>query len=699
MATATYETEISDQVDQVEDVTAKANSLREQFRPFIEEKSLRKLQKNGKMADLANLKFKVTQKYLNLKNRTNITLNNLINKVNNRSKFLDHYVPSNSFLFNNKLSGVRGANKSLAQSKHAHSAFSPAILQDDNTFKINSKVIRTISKENLDVLESRLSENECLLKQINDYRGKLSTINEILEEMEQVNQEVIIEEDQETVRKDECMKDVENDENRKLDEINSRKEKIENDLEQCMELYRSLKMELNAVLHKKNLLKAKANEQKRIYADVSMKLKNLIENNRREMNEIQRKIIERRERDLAIIKAFRIRKIELTKCLEEKENLVKKNLNLSTISLNERVEKQERSGCDDSSRTSLKKDDEKEDDEAAYNEYNLIEEFNPEMRVKIKYYKELANNYNICRKDTIWHIKLSDGPHLLSDEKRLENVEGVVFVDEKFNQLTDGDKKKSEIGDGYFSTLYQGKSILYKTENKKLIIKKFNLDSSSSISGEILNNGFKICSYLAKYPHKNIVELIDLYSIRSSPAKNSKLDYYLVEEYCLSSLDQFVADSIDELNSGDVKIIADGLANALFYLHSNGIAHQNVCPQSVQINERKLVKLGYIESCVICYSVNAGTFKNKSISSKQIMDKQFAAPELFDKASTFDPIKADVYSYGLILAYCYKRKPFNETAKSGEISEAATSLIANCLNKNADNRYSMLDVLTHCYFN
>ena len=249
---------------------------------------------------------------------------------------------------------------------------------------------------------------------------------------------------------------------------------------------------------------------------------------------------------------------------------------------------------------------------------------------------------------------------------------------------------------------------MFKTNDKKLIIKKFNFDTklnhSSTLKNEILENGFKMCSYLSKYSHKNIVEIMDLYGIKTASVGN-KLDYYLVEEYCLSSLDQFICDFKDELCSSDIKTISDGLANALFYLHSNGIAHQNICTQSVQINERKFVKLGYIECATICYSAKEGCFKNKVISSKQILDLRFVAPEILAQ-QPIDPIKADVYSYGLILAYCYKRKPFNASNANGdnqatktEISEVATSLIENCLHKNPENRYYMYDVLTHCYFN
>lgn len=687
-AETSIQTEANSSNEFQEEITAKANSLRNQFRPYIEEKSLKKLTKNAKLADLANLKFKVTQKYLNLKNRTNITLSNLMNKVNNRSKFLDHYVPSNSFLFSKQ-------NQNAAQSKR--SAFGPALLQNNGgSFPLNagSSAIRAISRENLDLLESKLNENELLLGQIAEYRSKLATINEILEEMEQVNQEVIIEEDQETVGKDEQMKLIEAEQNQKLEEINAKKEKIEADLEQCMELYRSLKLELNAVLHKRNFLKAKANEQKRIYADVSMKLKNQVENNRREMNEIQRKIIERRERDLAIIKAFRIRKIELSKCLEEKENLVKQNLNLSSLSVStgNRLSTERAGELEAGEPQEDEPDAEEDDDDAAYSDYNLIEEFNPEMRVKAKYFKELNDNYKISRKDTIWKIKLNDGAHRLNSEQRLAEIEGVVFVDEEFKQLPDGESGRFEVGEGYFSTLYQGKSIMHKTNNKKLIIKKFDFEAATSaVKNEVLENGFKICAYLSKYPHKNIVEILGLFSIKRGA-------YYLVEEYCLSSLDQFVSESKDEVYLGDIKTIADGLANALFFLHGNGIAHQNVCPQSVQINERKLIKLGYLECAAICYSVKEGCFKNKLVQKAQILDKRFAAPEVLQFDEPIDPIKADVYSYGLILAYCYKRKPFADGKETTKISEAASSLIENCLNKSADSRYHMLDVVTHGFF-
>lgn len=299
---------------QNDNVTARANSLREQFRPYIEEKSLKKLQRNSKMTELANLKFNATQKYLDLKNRTSITINYLVNKVNNRGKFLDNQL-SNSFVFNKK--NLSTIDNPITK----QSAFSPALLYNNSAFKIDSRIIRTISKGNLDELESKLNENEDLLKQINDYRHKLSQINMMLEEMEAVNQEVILVEDQETVKKDETMKDLEIEYQNNVDDIRLTRDKIEYDLEQCLKLYRALKMELNAVQHKKNYLKAKLNEQKRIHADASMKLKSLVENNCRDMNEFQRKIIERRERDLAIIKAFRMRKIELAKRLEEKGKL------------------------------------------------------------------------------------------------------------------------------------------------------------------------------------------------------------------------------------------------------------------------------------------------------------------------------------------------------------------------------------------
>lgn len=345
-------------------------------------------------------------------------------------------------------------------------------------------------------------------------------------------------------------------------------------------------------------------------------------------------------------------------------------------------------------------DDEQENDQAdaAYNEYNLMEEFNPEMCVKVKYFTELRKNYSICRKDTIWQMQLADAAHLLNNEQRFEDVEGIVFVDEKSDLKSD---HKIKIGDGYFSTLYQGKSILHKTMDKKLIIKKFNFSESSptEIEKEIMMNGFKVCAYLSKHPNKNIVEIMDLYEIRNE--KISKIDYYLVEEYCLSNLKQFIGDFRNNIYLNDIKTISDGLANALFYLHSNGIAHQNVCPLSVQINEHKIVKLGYMECCAICYSPKKNYFKSKTIIEEQILDKQFAAPEVLKLNNEFDPIKADVYSYGLILAYCYKRKPFNDASGEGnliKISEEASSLIENCLHKNPDNRFTIYDVLTHCFF-
>ena len=64
-------------------------------------------------------------------------------------------------------------------------------------------------QQNIDrnqVLENIVDENLILI--IKNDRNKILQISQILEEMEQVNQENIIQEDQETIQKDEKMKNL-----------------------------------------------------------------------------------------------------------------------------------------------------------------------------------------------------------------------------------------------------------------------------------------------------------------------------------------------------------------------------------------------------------------------------------------------------------------------------------------------------------
>lgn len=176
---------------------------------------------------------------------------------------------------------------------------------------------------------------------------------------------------------------------------------------------------------------------------------------------------------------------------------------------------------------------------------------------------------------------------------------------------------------------------------------------------------------------------------------------YLLMEYCPSDLDKYLKthriSSYDELR----KLIYDVIL-AVKVCHDKNVAHCDIKPSNFMVDHYGRIKIG--------------DFGLSMIGAQTCMNCKgtplFMAPEIFMK-KTFDPIKADVWSLGVLIFYlCTNFYPFygkdktslsqhviNGLYDDSEISDLyLKNMIKHCLEKNPDRRVRTSDLLCFPYF-
>jgi len=157
----------------------------------------------------------------------------------------------------------------------------------------------------------------------------------------------------------------------------------------------------------------------------------------------------------------------------------------------------------------------------------------------------------------------------------------------------------------------------------------------------------------------------------------------------------------DKLYGNEKFIYIYGIANAMYFLHRNGIVHSDLKAKSIYIGEDMNVKLGDFAQFQF-----VDHFADKDSSMKT---NQWVAPELFKGENSTE--KSDVFAFGSLLLYFYTRKfnygrkitmvPFAELIVGGiraNIPEFvplfAKNLISKCWSNNPEERPSFSQIIT-----
>lgn len=262
-------------------------------------------------------------------------------------------------------------------------------------------------------------------------------------------------------------------------------------------------------------------------------------------------------------------------------------------------------------------------------------------------------------------------------------------ADQEFKQFfLNGYRFDRCIGRGTFSTAYEVFSVKYQTTY---------CAKATGIREDMLDQEGKLCDHemtaLLKLDHEGVIRMFDYFVY----------DRYLfvILQYCpYGTLDQLIR-SQGKMNSQTFLPFALRLAEALNYCHSNMIAHRDIKPQNIFLNQGGLPVLGDFGLSSILsphqtYTESCGTLN-------------FAAPEIFSNAP-YDPFKADVWSLGVTFYQMITGKlPWKDEAirehKQGAtviipsyVDHKLGLLIRSMLNIIPVNRPTMVQVLHNQYF-
>ena len=249
-------------------------------------------------------------------------------------------------------------------------------------------------------------------------------------------------------------------------------------------------------------------------------------------------------------------------------------------------------------------------------------------------------------------------------------------------------KRDSIIGSNNFQTLYRATDI---KDNgilvtiKEYLIKK-NEDSNNQKVKELYKREINLLKELQKSDCENFVHIIgnkeDIYEEREENY------YYIIREYCMGNLEDFVTMNGGKLEPGLIQKIMNQLNNALKILKDKNIIHRNIKPSNILFcnNEdtnftMKLSGLNYYKK---------GNNDYPEINN----DSDFPMPSDDDINE-----KYDLWSIGAIMYFMYFGDYQNIGSKNNEINDKdLKDLIEKCL-KNKINRISWNDYFNHKYFN
>jgi serine/threonine-protein kinase 11 len=247
------------------------------------------------------------------------------------------------------------------------------------------------------------------------------------------------------------------------------------------------------------------------------------------------------------------------------------------------------------------------------------------------------------------------------------------------------------IGDGSSSRVFLTKN----TETQQTFaVKRIRMKRLNKVTGRVAGIDREI-RVLAKLHHENVVSLHEVIYVQPSQT------VYLVLDYAdCGNLERLVKSGFD-LTPNDARYIFKQVANAVFYLHQNGIVHQDVKPQNILLMRSGRVLLS-----------DFGNAHSLDSAPSGFSSPAYQAPELICPADGEVPAKQDIWSLGVTLYFLtFGKLPFqgndvyeitksilgSQLSRPADCSDVLWDLIVRMLTVNPAKRIGIEGVLAHEY--
>lgn len=207
--------------------------------------------------------------------------------------------------------------------------------------------------------------------------------------------------------------------------------------------------------------------------------------------------------------------------------------------------------------------------------------------------------------------------------------------------------------------------------------------------------GYKIISFLSSNPHETIVRYFHQFLFETN--------YYCFHEMYQIYLEKFIrlTSSASETRTS---VWGYQLADAIHYLHSNGIAHRDISAKCLWLDSKMDIKLGGFSYASIIYDVK----KRKMIQVKSIRKSvtEFHPPEE-SSSKPYDPTKSDIWMFASTLIFCLSQKYYPNKSNLIEFrvnnlpkgfSSDGQDLLSSCLQTDPSKRPTSSGLICHPFF-
>jgi len=260
------------------------------------------------------------------------------------------------------------------------------------------------------------------------------------------------------------------------------------------------------------------------------------------------------------------------------------------------------------------------------------------------------------------------------------------------------------IGKGQFGVIKLGFD--FKTK-EKVAIKILNKNSINKIEDlKLIRTEIDIMKH-SKHP--NIVRFINHF-------ENSDYIFIVMELLKDGSLEKLLTKSEFKITEKRAASICYQIADALLYLHKYGVMHRDLKPENILIIHNKDIKNEYpIQIKLLDFGLSK-ILGNSEMANEGYGTLAYLSPEVILKHPYND--KVDIWSLGILIYFILSgelpfmpknhrrddmaklivKQSLTFSEKLSKYSEDALNLIASCLEKKAENRINIEEVVKHPWF-
>lgn len=211
------------------------------------------------------------------------------------------------------------------------------------------------------------------------------------------------------------------------------------------------------------------------------------------------------------------------------------------------------------------------------------------------------------------------------------------------------------------------------------------LNELQSIQNEIM--------LLRSMNHKNVMKYIDSFTIEDD--NNNRFFVIITEYYEGGNLAQLIESN--GVNVENIQNIFSGIAKAVRYIHTRGIAHLDIKPDNILLDKDF--------NPVLC---DFGFAVKGKITSSTRCTPQYAAPEILKQSGTYNPICADIWALGVTFfatltknfPYSYKELSYMaiEKALARIRDDSLKKLMRSCFIFDSEKRATIKDIVKCDFF-